>query len=149
MKFLKQFAALALLLSILFPTYAQKHPKTSVLAEEQRIVHVLNRLGFGARPGDVERVKAMGLENYINQQLYPEKIADTVAENKVKDLTVLTMSTADLYEKYPQPNQLLRQLQNRGLLPKDLAEARESREKNPRENDEYRKLIQEIGRAHV
>src|SRR4029453_45536 len=84
------------------------------LTEEQRIVHVLNRLGFGARPGDVERVKAMGEENYINQQLNPEKISDTVAENKIKDLQVLNMSTGELYEKFPQPGQFLRQLQARG-----------------------------------
>ena len=90
---------------------ARSAQKRSALTEEQRIVHVLNRLGFGARPGDVERVKAMGLENYINQQLNPEKITDSVAENKVKDLTVLNMTTAELYEKFPQPGQLLRQLQ--------------------------------------
>ena len=119
---------------------AQKRSKPKGLTEEQRIVHVLNRLGFGARPGDVERVKAMGLETYINQQLSPEKIADTVAENKVKDLAVLNMTTADLYEKYPQPGQLVRQLQNRGLLPKELSE---TNDKNPRENPEYRRLIQQ------
>ena len=112
----------------------QKRAKSQDLAShdltgEQRIVHVLNRLGFGARPGDVERVKAMGLENYINQQLNPDKIADTVAENKVRDLNVLNMTTAELYEKYPNPGQLLRQLQQRGKLPADLAEARENRVK--------------------
>ncbi len=120
--------------------WAQKRSKPKGVSDEQRIVHVLNRLGFGARPGDVERVKAMGLETYINQQLNPEKIADTVAENKVKDLGVLNMTTADLYEKYPQPGQLVRQLQARGMLPKDLAD---TPEKNPRENPEYRKLIQQ------
>ena len=108
---------------------AQKRAKSQDLSEQQRIIHVLNRLGFGARPADVERVKAMGLENYISQQLNPEKIADTVAENKVRDLNVLNMTTAELYEKYPQPGQLLRQLQARGMLPADLAEARENRVK--------------------
>ena len=117
------------------------------LTEEQRIVHVLNRLGFGARPGDVQRVKAMGLENYINQQLAPERIDDAVAENKVKDLGVLNMTTAELYEKFPQPGRLLRQLQDRGLLPKDLAEARED-QKNPRENEAYRKIIDEYYREN-
>ncbi len=108
---------------------AQKPAKPRALNEEQRILHVLNRLGFGSRPGDVERVKAIGLENYINQQLNPEKISDTVAENKVKDLAVLNMSTAELYEKFPQPGQLLRRLQARGMLPADLEEARENRVK--------------------
>src|SRR5918997_965949 len=161
MKFL-----LAIILTISF--VAPAPTKTRALTEEQRIIHVLNRLGFGARPGDVERVKAMGLGNYINQQLNPEKIADTVAENKVKDLSVLNMTTAELYEKYPQPGQLLRQLQARGMLPEDLAEARENRVKggansmppqtmssepaknnqnpppaNPLENEKYRKVIEE------
>ena len=99
------------------------------LSEDQRILHVLNRLGFGARPGDVERVKAMGLENYISQQLFPEKIDDTAAEAKLQNLETLRMTTAQLYEKYPQPGQLLRQLQRRGDLPADLAAARDNRAK--------------------
>jgi len=55
------------------------------LTEDQRILHVLNRLGFGARPGDIERIKSIGIETYINQQLSPEKIADPVAEAKIKE----------------------------------------------------------------
>ena len=130
--------ALALIVGILFGSIDRsinasadsiKESKAKKLTEEQRIIHVLNRLGFGARPGDVERVKAIGIENYISQQLNPEKISDTVAENKVKDLSVLTMTTAELYEKFPQPGQLLRQLQARGVLPSDLAEERENRVK--------------------
>src|SRR6185369_7579701 len=147
-----------------------KRPKTKALTDEQRIIHVLNRLGFGPRPGDIERVKAMGVEKYINQQLNPEKISDSVAENKVHDLSVLNMTTAELYEKYPQPGQLLRQLQARGKLPADLGEARENRVKggananasempkndampapspeNPLQNEKYRQLIQEYYREN-
>jgi uncharacterized protein (DUF1800 family) len=99
------------------------------LREEQRVLHVLNRLGFGARPGDVARVRAMGLENYIKLQLHPEEIQDAVAEAKTKDLATLGLTTAELYEKYPQPGQLLRQLERRGELPAGLAEARENRVK--------------------
>ena len=134
MKFknLKKAVAFALLLALTAAqplVSAQKRAKSQNLTDEQRIAHVLNRLGFGARPGDIERVKAMGLENYINQQLNPEKIVDTVAENKIRELNVLNMTTAELYEKFPQPGQLLRQLQARGMLPADLAEAREKRVK--------------------
>lgn len=173
MKFL---LSITLTLSIVAQSFvsvaAQKPAKTRALSEDQRIIHVLNRLGFGARPGDVERVKAMGLENYINQQLNPEKLTDTVAENKIKDLSVLNMTTAELYEKYPQPGQLLRQLQQRGVLPADLAEARDNRVKggansssaemprnesmtapqtppaNPLENEKYRKIVEEYYREN-
>jgi uncharacterized protein (DUF1800 family) len=103
---------------------------TARLTEHQRTLHVLNRLGFGARPGDVERVEAMGLDNYINQQLNPEKISDPVAEAKVKDLPTLSMTTAELYEKYPQPGQLIRQLQRRGELPADLGDAQKNKVKD-------------------
>src|SRR5216110_1287471 len=81
------------------------------LSEEQRILHVLNRLGFGARPGDVERVKAMGLQKYIDQQLDPSSIDDSALEAKVKNLEVMNLSTADLFAKYPNPGALLRQLE--------------------------------------
>ncbi|MEO6655111.1 MAG: DUF1800 domain-containing protein [Pyrinomonadaceae bacterium] len=80
------------------------------LTDEQKINHVLNRLGFGARPGDVEKVKAMGLQKYIDQQLNPASIDDSVAENKVKGLDIFGMSTAELFAKYPNPGALLRQL---------------------------------------
>jgi uncharacterized protein (DUF1800 family) len=99
------------------------------LSEDQRILHVLNRLGFGARPGDVERVKAMGIDNYITQQLFPEKIDDSASEAKLQNLGALRMTNAELYEKYPQPGQLLKQLQKRGNLPADLAAARDNRVK--------------------
>src|SRR6266498_5498741 len=108
---------------------AQRPQTGQALSEEQRILHVLNRLGFGARPGDLERVKTKGLNDYINQQLNPEKISDEVAEAKVKNLATLSMTTAELYERFPQPGQLLRQLQRRGDLPADLAEAQKNRVK--------------------
>ena len=48
---------------------------TSFTSQEQ-IAHVLNRLSFGPRPGDIERVQAMGIWQYINEQLNPEGIPD-------------------------------------------------------------------------
>jgi uncharacterized protein (DUF1800 family) len=152
MKFL---SAIILILAIaaqsIVPVAAQKSTKTRGLSREQHIVHVLNRLGFGARPGDVERVKAMGLENYINQQLNPEKIADTVAENKIKDLTVLSMPTAELYEKYPQPGQLLRQLRARGMLPEAAempANNQTAPAANPVDNEKNREVIEKYYREN-
>ncbi len=81
------------------------------LTDEQKIMHVLNRLGFGARPGDIAKVKAVGLQKYIDQQLNPDAISDSVAEGKVKNLDVFGMSTAELFAKYPNPGALLRQLE--------------------------------------
>src|SRR4029079_1441595 len=106
---MKKTVALILLIVLTQPiVFAQKHAKVQGLTEDQRILHVLNRLGFGARPGDVERVKAMGLDNYINQQLSPQQIDDSSVEAKLKNLPTLNMTTAELYEKYPQPGQLVK-----------------------------------------
>jgi len=44
------------------------------LTPEQAATHVLNRLAFGPRPGDVERVTQMGVQRYIDSQLNPEAI---------------------------------------------------------------------------
>ena len=56
-------------------TYSWAGDESRTLTEEEQIVHVLNRLGFGPRPGDIEKVAAMGLETYIEQQLHPQEIA--------------------------------------------------------------------------
>src|SRR2546421_7540535 len=109
------------------PFASAQQQKAQRLTEDQRILHVLNRLGFGARPGDVERVKAMGLDRYIDQQLHPEKIDDVVVEAKVKNLEALQLSTPELYAKYPQPGQILRQLQRSGNAPPELAAAIDAR----------------------
>jgi len=81
------------------------------LTDDQKVLHILNRLGFGARPGDVERVRSIGLQKYIDQQLNPTAIDDTVAENKVKNMDIVSMSTSELFAKYPNPGALLRQLE--------------------------------------
>jgi uncharacterized protein (DUF1800 family) len=71
--------------------------------DHRTIVHVLNRIGYGPRPGDVERVRAMGLARYIGRQLNPEKIADTEMNARLAPLTTLTMSTSALAEEYYLP----------------------------------------------
>jgi uncharacterized protein (DUF1800 family) len=53
-------------------------PSLQPLSETERIAHVLSRLTFGARPGDADRVRAMGVKRWIDQQLRPAKIDDTV-----------------------------------------------------------------------
>src|SRR5262245_45492832 len=65
--------------------------------------HVLNRIAFGPRPGDVERVRAMGVERYIEQQLRPERIADAEMATRLAGLTTVGMSTREIAEKFERP----------------------------------------------
>src|SRR5437016_9975066 len=83
------------------------------LAEARRILHVLNRVGFGPRPGDVERVRAVGLEAWIDRQLHPETIDDRATERALAELASLRMSISEALREYPRPDPKLREkLQN-------------------------------------
>jgi len=73
------------------------------LTEDQQIVHVLNRLGFGPRPGDIERVREMGIEAYIEQQLYPASIPDPVADVMLETYNALEMGLPQLLDAYAPP----------------------------------------------
>jgi uncharacterized protein (DUF1800 family) len=115
-------AAALTLLSQSLVAFAQTPARKPSMSEEQRVVHVLNRLGFGARPGDVERVRRMGLEKYIEQQLNPASVDDAATEARLKRFPTLAMTNAELLAKYPNPGQLIRRLQRRGELPADLAD---------------------------
>jgi uncharacterized protein (DUF1800 family) len=110
----KKIAATFILFALMSPIFVlgvDTRTGTKPLTEDQKIIHVLNRLGFGSRPGDVERVKQIGLDKYIEQQLDPMSINDSVAESKVKNLEIFNMSTGEVFAKYPNPGALLRQLE--------------------------------------
>jgi uncharacterized protein (DUF1800 family) len=74
--------------------------------DDKTIVHVLNRLGFGAMPGDVERVRRVGLEKYIDQQLRPETIADQSMSARLAGLDTLSLSSRQLAQDYFIPAQV-------------------------------------------
>lgn len=107
--FISRSTALAAIFTILAPALVLRADPVAKkpLTEQQKISHVLNRLGFGARPGDVEKVKAIGLQKYIDQQLDPASIPDAALEAKVKNLEIFNLSTAELFAKYPNPGALL------------------------------------------
>ena len=73
------------------------------LTEDQAIAHALNRLGYGPRPGDVQRVKAMGLGRWIDRQLHPESLNDSPLEARLARFSTLSMSSEALLQKFPRP----------------------------------------------
>lgn len=79
---------------------AQRSSAVPANADAQTVLHVLNRVGFGPRPGDVERVQQMGLAAYIEQQLHPERVADKAIDARLADFSTLTMSSRQLADKY-------------------------------------------------
>jgi uncharacterized protein (DUF1800 family) len=83
------------------------HPRPLIASEipsSLKAFHVLNRLGFGPRPGDIARVNAMGIENYIRQQLYPETITEPAQlAEKLNELKTYSLGSSELYEEYGPP----------------------------------------------
>lgn len=72
------------------------------------VVHVLNRLGFGPRPDDIERVKQMGVDAYIEQQLHPERIVDPALAERLTQFPTIGLSTAEIARDYYGPAEALR-----------------------------------------
>src|SRR2546427_12364887 len=77
------------------------------------VVHLLTRIGFGPRPGDIERIQGIGRDKYLEQQLHPEQINDTATDRRIAAIPSIHMSAPELVEKYPQPAQLARRLSRR------------------------------------
>ncbi len=77
--------------------------KSSSMTADQRVAHVLSRLTFGARPGDFEKVKAMGVDAFITQQLDPDSIDNTAVIAKLRRLPTLNMATPVIIEQYTPP----------------------------------------------
>jgi uncharacterized protein (DUF1800 family) len=74
------------------------------IPKEERMEQALNRLTFGPRPGDADRVKAMGLKKWIDLQLHPSRIPQNpVLAAKLKVLDSLSMSSEELVVNYPEP----------------------------------------------
>lgn len=73
------------------------------LTDDQAIVHALNRLGYGPRPGDVQRIKEMGLAKWIDRQLHPESLNDSALEARLSRFSTLNMSSEALLERFPRP----------------------------------------------
>jgi uncharacterized protein (DUF1800 family) len=84
------------------------HLPITELTEDQAILHALNRLGYGPRPEDVARVRAMGLEKWVEQQLHPESIDDAALEQRLEKYPTLKQSSSKLLEEYPPPAQAAR-----------------------------------------
>jgi uncharacterized protein (DUF1800 family) len=109
----------------------------SELNADEAITHALNRLGYGPRPGDLDRIKKMGLAKWVDQQLNPNSIDDRAVEARLQNYPTLRMSSAALIASYPQPKQAAKQA---GLSKEEFkqqqaaerrAEAAEARRQQP------------------
>jgi uncharacterized protein (DUF1800 family) len=92
---------------------ALKNLPITELSTDEAIMHALNRLAYGPRPGDVERVRQMGLAKWIDQQLNPNSIDEKALEARLENYPTLSMSSEKLIAEYPQPKQAEKQAAKR------------------------------------
>lgn len=79
------------------------------LTDTQKVALLLRRASFGPRPGDIERVEQMGLSNYLDEQLHPDRLDDSGLDAKLAGLETLTMSTGQLAEDLREARRLQRE----------------------------------------
>src|SRR5882724_11147927 len=92
--------ALAFLCATGLPASSTKNPPETdfsqfqkKLTKDQQILHALDRLTFGPKPGDLEAVKKLGLKKWLDLQLHPERIKENPElETKLAPLESLRMS---------------------------------------------------------
>jgi uncharacterized protein (DUF1800 family) len=92
------------------------------LTKRERAEHALDRLSFGPRPGDVDRVERMGVERWIDQQLHPEKISDAGLERRLDALPAMRLSTEALIRRFPPPAMIRQVDAGRVGIPRDPVE---------------------------
>ena len=100
-------------------------------AADRQILHALNRLTYGPRPGDVERVRAVGLSAWIDRQLRPGTIDDSATERALAELTTIRMPIAELLREFPRPDPTLREKIASGEMTRQEMQERYPMEKRP------------------
>lgn len=87
------------------------------LTKRQAAAHLLDRFAFGARPNDIDKVVETGLENWLTAQLSNDEARSKLAE-KLAAFKTLTMPTAEIAARYPNPGILLAQAYKDGVISK-------------------------------
>jgi uncharacterized protein (DUF1800 family) len=88
---------------------------------QRRALHALNRLTFGPRPGDVQQVMAMGVDQWIDLQLHPKKIDDSALDARLEPLRTLRMSAKEIAEDFPDGQAINQVLNGKRSMPSDPA----------------------------
>ena len=117
---------------------------------DEQVQHVLSRLTFGARPGDVARVRALGVDAFIAQQLQPQRIPDQRLDAWLSQFETLDLSYAEMQKAYPRPNEALQALgaaNRNSLSPTDFVAFRKTVEGLRRVSTEVQSV--RIGRALI
>ena len=92
--------------------------KKAGLTERQAAAHLLSRFSFGARPGEVDEVLQLGLENWLDQQL-AASLPDSSVARRLQGMEALNLSNETIANTYLTPAQVIRIAVKNKLISKD------------------------------
>ncbi len=96
-----------------------KIPPKTPLTQRERAIQMLNRFTFGPRPGDVERVLAMGPDKWFEQQLLPDAIPDPALARRLNDFPTLNLPADQALALLPDRNMVAQVLDGKRPYPTD------------------------------
>src|SRR6267378_3256057 len=97
-------------------------PPEATQNERKRALHALNRLTFGPRPGDVQAVLNMGVDKWIDLQLYPDKINDKALETRLAPFRTLRMDVHEILDNFPDQRRAREVMKGKRSMPSDPAQ---------------------------
>ena len=95
---------------------------TSPLKGDEKLLQVLNRFTYGPRPGDLEKLRAMGIQAWFNQQLQPKTIDDSRLEAKLANYPAMKLPLPELMAMYPNQQVLRKTMNGQAERPEGEAE---------------------------
>lgn len=112
-------------------------------SERQAAAHLLDRLTFGPRPDDVDRVVEMGLERWLEAQL-EGNLPEPDLERRLAPLSSLGLSAVEAAERFPTPAMVLRQAVAAGVIREDeiaMVQSRDGLDGNERDAELRRRVV--------
>jgi uncharacterized protein (DUF1800 family) len=118
--------------------------RESGFTEREAAAHLIDRLTFGARPGDIDETVAMGLDRWVEHQLAAE-LKETSLDGYLEGLDSLDLPVREYPAVYPNPGQVIRQAQDAGIVPEgqDPRQIQDDRERRQFRRDIFRWAQQE------
>jgi uncharacterized protein (DUF1800 family) len=109
---------------------------------DQQVRHALDRLGFGPRPGDVARVREMGVDKWIALQLAPDLVSDSASDAVVASaFETYHADTPELVALAQAGQQAIRQRARAAAQQGDTANKRELRADVLRDDPQLRERL--------
>jgi len=98
---------------------ATKGTRPAALTDRERVIHALNRLTFGPRPGDVDAVIAKGMDAWIEDQLHPESVDDSALNARLGPYATTRMNPKQLAQTFPSDTVIRQIIAGKRPMPDD------------------------------